>query len=654
VNTEAAHERSAAPLIELQNVTKTYATTATPVHVLRDLSLSIHAGEFVAIMGASGSGKSTLMNILGCLDRPSSGRYAFAGRDVAHCSADELAQLRSETFGFVFQQYHLVSGLSAVENVEVPAVYAGLGPAERRLRGASLLRELGLPERSQHRPDQLSGGQQQRVSIARALMNGGRVLLADEPTGALDRSSGSEVMALLRQLSTAGHTIIIITHDRAVAREARRTIEISDGRVISDSGRDEGAVARGSVPRPPAARARRSSLGADLREAVHAALRALRVNLARTFLTLLGIVVGVASVVALLAIGEGTKRQVLAQLEAFGTNLMYVVPKSNDPRQLDGVLTQDDAQLVARVPHVTAAVPVLRGSVMVRAGNVDHRCAGLATSSQMPQIWNWQSERGAFFEAADERSVAPVAVLGKKLAGILFPAGEDPLRRFVLVDNVPFQIVGVLASKGTVSGDADDDDAIFMPFSTGSQRIFGTPNATWIAVAIESSTYAAETAKAVTELLTQVHRVEDFHLFNEAAAIAAETKTLSNMTMLLTLTAIISLVVGGIGVMNIMLMTVTERTSEIGIRMAVGAKRRDVLAQFLTEAVLLASLGGVLGLGLGFSVGLLELFIEAKFEFTAAASVLAFCCAVATGLIAGILPARRAARLDPVVALARQ
>lgn len=639
------------PLIELVDVFKTYAGATTPTRVLHGVSLTIEQGEFVAIVGASGSGKSTLMNILGCLDRPSTGRYRFEGRDIAGFGPDALARLRRDAFGFVFQQYQLMSGMSAAENVEVPAIYRGMPKAERRARVATLLARLGLGQRAQHRPEQLSGGQQQRISIARALMNGGRVILADEPTGALDQASGQQVMGLLRELSSAGHTIIMVTHDRAVAEQARRVIEISDGRIVADSGRDPQLRAAARVALTHSAR--RGAVAGGAAEAIRAAWQALRVNPVRTLLTLLGIVVGVASVVALLAVGEGTKRAVLAELEAFGTNRLYISPSTNGDNKLNGTLTEADVALVRELPRVAAAMPYLSSSVVVRAGNATHRSLGVAVTSEFPRILNWRPAHGVFFMPADERSLATVAVLGSRLAQKLF-GPEDPLRKFVLVDNVPFQVIGVLSSKGALVGDANADDTIVMPFATGSKRIFGTPNVSFISVSMSDSAHSAQTEAAIAAALSKAHRGTDFEIFNQAAAVAAQTKTVDIMTSLLLVTAIISLVVGGIGVMNVMLMTVAERTSEIGVRMAVGASRSDVLAQFMIEAVVLACVGGVLGLLGGWGVGTLCKWLDNDVIFTLQASVLAFCCAVATGLICGYLPARRAASLDPVVALARQ
>src|SRR5882762_6404564 len=230
-------------IIALNGIRREFASGDTNVVALNDVTLNIDPGEFVAIIGSSGSGKSTLLNILGCLDRPPSGTYRIAGKEVSELDADALAALRREHFGFVFQRYHLLSELSAAENVEIPAIYAGENVHERRARAKRLLTRLGIAERGGHRPNQLSGGQQQRVSIARALINGAEVILADEPTGALDSHSGQEVLALLRELNEEGRTIIIVTHDADIAARAERIIELRDGIVVSDHRRLHEAVA---------------------------------------------------------------------------------------------------------------------------------------------------------------------------------------------------------------------------------------------------------------------------------------------------------------------------------------------------------------------------------------------------------------------------
>ncbi len=639
------------PLIELRDIGKTYATGGSvAVTVLRGLSLIIRSGEFVAIMGASGSGKSTLMNLLGLLDKPSRGQYFFAGEDVAALDRDALAQLRRDAFGFVFQHYNLIPMASARENVELPAIYAGLSATVRRARADGLLTRLGLGERLDHRPNQLSGGQQQRVSIARALMNGGRIILADEPTGALDSRSGAAVMALLKELAAEGHTVILITHDRSVAEAADRIIEIADGQITADTGSITSATALPTRFGDDST----ASLAMDVAEALKAARRALSANALRTALTLLGIIIGVASVIALMAIGEGSKQTVLDQLAIFGTNRLYVVPGNEVGRGPGGTLSAQDADLVRDVPNVAAAMPYLQGQVTVRYGHVDARTTATAVTTDYPRILNWPLRDGVFFTAQDERGLATVAVIGQKVARTLFPDGVGPVRKFILINNVPFQVIGVLSEKGAISGDADDDDTIAIPFSTGSQRIFGTPNLSWISVLVDDLGKAMQTSGDITTVLTAKHHIHDFTVYNKAASIAARSEAQNSLTLLLGFTAAISLLVGGIGVMNIMLMSVAERTREIGIRMTTGARTRDILRQFLTEALMLSGAGGLAGLLLGHLAGLAATLAGTRVIFTLHAAVAAVLCGMLTGLVFGFIPARRAARLEPVMALARE
>ncbi len=664
------------PLIELRDLRKVFMTSdSVAVEVLRGLSISIHAGEFVAIVGQSGSGKSTLMNILGLLDRATGGSYRLAGRDVAGLDRDEQASLRREAFGFVFQQYNLIPSITACENVEVPAAYAGLAPRERRERAAELLGQLGLGERLNHRPGQLSGGQQQRVSVARALMNGGRIILADEPTGALDSATGEEVMALLKRLADDGHTIILITHNHEVAAAARRIVEIKDGRIVSDTAStttdqgpvgaaatsavpqlpdqrsDEGAVESFSLPRASAA----APLLADMREAMRSGMRALGSNPFRTGLTLLGIVIGVASVVALMAIGEGARQDVITRMATFGTNRMYVIPGGESSRGPGGRLLPADVPYVRSVPHVAAAMPYLQGKVTVRAGNVDYPTQGAAITTDFPRILNWPVERGVFFTENDELKLATVAIIGTKLAARMFPDGSDPIRRSILVDGAPFQVIGVLAPKGADGQGGDDDDTIVFPYPTGAARVFGKQELSWISVLIDDLDQADETEADIIRVLERAHGVRDFRIFNQAASIEARSKTQDTMTLLLGSTAAISLLVGGIGVMNVMLMTVSERTREIGIRMATGARTADILRQFLSEAIVVTGVGGIVGAVIGIVVGAIAAFgFGTPVIFTGLALVGAIATAILTGLVFGFMPALRAARLEPVTALARE
>ena len=647
------------PLISLQGIRKRYGghDGAPAVEVLRGLTLTIGAGEFVAIVGASGSGKSTLMHLLGCLDRPSDGTYRFAGQDVASLNPDELAWLRREAFGFVFQGYHLIATESARENVEVPALYAGMPAAARHARSEALLKRLGLGERLDHRPNQLSGGQQQRVSIARALMNGGRIILADEPTGALDSSSGAEVMALLGELADAGHTIILITHDRKVAAQARRVIEISDGEIIADSGAI--AIPSTSTALPPldmsrAAHDTGASLGTELLDAARAAWRVLWINRFRTGLTLLGIVIGVASVIVMLAIGLGTRQQVMAQLGAFGSNLLYMASRGESSRIPGRSITLADLDALKDVPGITHVLPNVTGNKVIRHGNLDVQTYVRGTGPALPQIQTWPVAKGGFFTEEDEREMATVAVLGAHLAEKLMPDVANPVGQSILIGNVPFQVIGVMSAKGALTGEKDEDDVLLLPFSTAGIRVFGQREPTYTVMAVADVKRVTEVEAAVDATMFERHRIRDYGISNAAASIAAEARTQDNMTMMLSLIAAVSLVVGGIGVMNVMLMTVRERTREIGIRMATGARRRDILRQFLTEAVLVSVVGGVAGIVVGVTVAGLLLVWDVPVIFSLSAIAGAFACAVVTGLVFGFMPARKASGLDPVVALAGQ
>ncbi|MEG0883413.1 MAG: MacB family efflux pump subunit [Janthinobacterium sp.] len=651
------NSQNARPAIEVVQLAKRVPDADGELTILHRVDFTVQTAETLAIVGASGSGKSTLMHLLGCLDRPSDGSYRFAGQDVASLNPDELAWLRREAFGFVFQGYHLIATESARENVEVPALYAGMPAAARHARSEALLKRLGLGERLDHRPNQLSGGQQQRVSIARALMNGGRIILADEPTGALDSSSGAEVMALLGELADAGHTIILITHDRKVAAQARRVIEISDGEIVADSGAV--AIPATSTALPPldmsrAAHDTGASLGTELLDAARAAWRVLWINRFRTGLTLLGIVIGVASVIVMLAIGLGTRQQVMAQLGAFGSNLLYMASRGESSRIPGRSITLADLDALKDVPGISHVLPNVTGNKVIRHGNLDVQTYVRGTGPALPQIQTWPVAKGGFFTEEDEREMATVAVLGAHLAEKLMPDVPNPVGQSILIGNVPFQVIGVMSAKGALTGEKDEDDVLLLPFSTAGIRVFGQREPTYTVMAVADVKRVTEVEAAVDATMFERHRIRDYGISNAAASIAAEAKTQDNMTVMLSLIAAVSLVVGGIGVMNVMLMTVRERTREIGIRMATGARRRDILRQFLTEAVLVSVVGGVAGIVVGVTVAGLLLVWDVPVIFSLSAVGGAFACAVVTGLVFGFMPARKASGLDPVVALAGQ
>ena len=643
------------PLIRLEGIGRTYRNGELSTTVLHDVALDIHAGEFVAIMGASGSGKSTLMHLLGCLDQPTTGRYLFEGEDIAQLDSDQLASLRSRTFGFIFQSYHLISSANATENVEVPAIYAGLPRDARHARAEELLTSLGLGERLQNRPSQLSGGQQQRVSIARALMNDARILLADEPTGALDSKSGHDVLQLLKDLHARGKTVIVITHDREVASHADRLIEIRDGRIIHDSGRQPSPAAQVEAAPPRPARKQGLAAFGDINEAVRMALRALKANLFRTVLTLLGIVIGVASVVVMLAVGNGARQDVVERISDMGTNLLLIRPGApNTRRSADGTtntLTPEDAIVAARVDNVVAAVPEADTRATVRAGNTDAQTQITGTTADYPLAKSWPVASGVFINDDDNRRYAAVAVIGRTVATNLY-GDADPLGQYMLIRNVPFLIIGVMQEKGATPWGQDQDDVVFVPLNTAGNRLIGSRHLSSVSVLIDDLSLSDATQEAVRQAVMANHSgIEDFQIRNMASLLESVASTQDTFTMLLGSIAAISLLVGGIGVMNIMLVNVSERTREIGIRMATGARTRNILQQFIVEAIVVSAIGGAIGVVIGLGFASMLQYFGTPIQFTAGPVLLAFGCAFATGLIFGFMPAHKAAHLDPVVAL---
>ncbi|MDE1152460.1 MAG: MacB family efflux pump subunit [Micavibrio sp.] len=641
------------PLLELKNISRFYETGDMQVKALDDISLTIWPGEFVAIMGQSGSGKSTLMNILGCLDRPTAGVYRVRGEEAENLEADDLAGLRRKTFGFIFQRYNLLATATAQENVEIPGVYDGMTRGERAGRSGELLTNLGLGNRLDHRPSELSGGQQQRVAIARALMNDPPVILADEPTGALDSQSGQEVMALLKKLHAEGRTIILITHDEKVAANAARVVHIHDGKISGDTE----TTPRSQMPHLTQHKAGKTPrLLTEVMESCKTALRALHANIFRTALTLLGIIIGVAAVVTMMAIGDGSKQKVLDQISSMGTNLLMVQPGLAGFRGAGDIatLTLDDEAALSQLPNVDDSMSERRGRQTLRFGNVDYATSVSGVSASMPNVRNWPVDDGTFFTERDMKGNAAVVVLGKTVVKTLFPNGEEPVGKYILVHNIPFEVIGVLSSKGSMPWGGDQDDAAFVPVTTAIVRLFGQNYVNSINLKIENTENMDATQDAMTQMLIARHKVEDFHVLNSASFLEMATSTQNTLTILLGAVAAISLLVGGIGVMNIMLVSVTERTREIGIRMATGARMRDIMLQFNIEAAVVCIIGGLLGLGIGFTAGWGISLLDVSVSFSAAPPILAFSSAVLTGLLFGYLPARKAARLDPVVALSSE
>jgi macrolide transport system ATP-binding/permease protein len=652
------------PLLEVKNLVREFPAGESTVQILKGVNLEIYPGELVAIVGQSGSGKSTLMNILGCLDKPTTGSYKVKGRETRELEADELAQLRREYFGFIFQRYHLLGDLNAAGNVEVPAIYAGADASERHERAVKILTDLGLGEKTQNRPSQLSGGQQQRVSIARALMNGGDVILADEPTGALDKNSGIEVMRILRELNAKGHTIILVTHDHNVAKNATRIIEISDGNIISDQTNipeveesfEKQTLVRSEQKKNSSWRSAFDRLG----EAFRMALLAMNAHRMRTFLTMLGIIIGIASVVSVVALGNGSQKQILENISSLGTNTITVFQGrgfgDNSRSSQSKTLIPADADALAEQPYVDGVSPSVNSSVTGRYKEIEASTTVNGVSEDFFYVRGMTFQSGQPFDRSSVMQQAQDVVIDTNTKNTFFKDGTNPVGQVILLGSVPSRIIGVIDAQKGMMGNNDSLN-VYLPYSTVMSRMLGQSNVRSIIVRIKDEYPSAAAENAILNLLVQRHGAQD--VFTQNADSIRETiqQTTATMTLLISAIAVISLVVGGIGVMNIMLVSVTERTQEIGVRMAVGARQSDILQQFLIEAVLVCILGGILGVLLSLGIGqLITHFAGGTFQmaYSTTSIVAAFVCSSLIGIVFGFIPARNAARLNPVDALSRE
>ena len=657
------------PAVLLENIIKRYPVGDTEIEVLHGVSLKIEAGEFVAIIGPSGSGKTTLMNILGLMDTATEGRFELQGRDVSGFSADQRAAARGRVFGFIFQRYNLLTTQTALENVELPGYYIGMPAEKRKERALVLLKSLGLGHRTANRPTQLSGGEQQRVAVSRALMNGGTIILADEPTGALDTSRGKELMLKIHELHRNGHTVILITHDPGVAAEADRVVRIVDGNIISDERQPARALptdrlsdvkeeeVMGIHPTlglPEPALRKRIVVFAGLMEAVRMAIHALKANLFRTFLTMLGVIIGVSSVVAMLAIGEGSQQSMMQSMSRMGTNMLRIEPGAKTSLQ-GGVLTLLDVAAINNINHVRQIVPRVWSTQILRYRDKTYSCSVAAVSPNYAEAENRIIVMGSFFNQKDNDNCAPVTVLGMKSYLELFQKGENPLGKYILLNNAPFMVVGVVTVRGG-HGDGRDreDDVAYIPIATGEARIFRSPRLSQIGVQVDEFKNVDLVQDEIRARLNRLRDQEDFRIFNQAAMIEAQRHAQDTFRFLLGSVASVALIVGGIGVMNIMLVNVVERTREIGVRMACGARSRDIQLQFLTEAILVCLMGGVIGVILGALISSVLVVGDTKAVLTLPPVILSFGAAFVTGVLFGYWPARKASQLDPVVALSSE
>ncbi|MGP4905410.1 MacB family efflux pump subunit [Psychrobacter faecalis] len=650
------------PLMEVKGLIREFPAGEQTIRVLHDINLTINQGEMVAIIGQSGSGKSTLMNILGCLDQATAGDYKIFGQSVSRLDADELAKLRREHFGFIFQRYHLLGDINARDNVSVPAVYAGMDGQVRSERAEKLLSDLGLGDKVNNRPSQLSGGQQQRVSIARALMNGGDIILADEPTGALDSKSGEDVVQILKDLNAQGHTIIMVTHDPSLAAQAERVIEIKDGYIIADYKNEDYQHAE---PQPAAVidKHRKSAFSSfidRLFEAFKMSLLAMRAHKMRTLLTMLGIIIGIASVVSVVGLGKGSQEQILSNISSLGTNTITVTDgyPYGDPRRQynDDNLTPQDAQAVADQPYVVSVSPQLNSNMNVRYRNIQEAASISGVGKDYLDV---SGEKLALGQGFDEQSIlrrTQDIIIDDNANKTFFPDNANPIGEVLLIGSVPGRVIGVLEPNDGGFRRSVDSPTLYMPYTTMMSRLIGSAYIESFVALIDNNISSAAAEAAISELMIGRHGTDDFRIRNSDSIRQTIEATTATMTLLISSIAIISLIVGGIGVMNIMLVSVTERTNEIGVRMAVGARQSDIMQQFLIEAVLVCILGGLLGIGLAFAIGeIINRVGGDSFQviYSPTSIIAAFICSTLIGVVFGFLPARNAAKLDPVEALSR-
>ena len=644
-------------IIEIKNINKYFGNGENKVHVLKDISLDIHEGEFVAIIGQSGSGKSTLMNILGCLDKVSDGSYIIDGTEISRFSKDELSKLRQQKFGFIFQRYNLIPTLSALENVALPAVYAGVSEKIRNKRAEELLIKLGLHDKIKNRPNQLSGGQQQRVSIARALMNGGEIILADEPTGALDSKSGETVMEILQELNSEGHTIILVTHDKNIAEYADRIIEIKDGEIYNDIIKKEKIFSENTDKIKNEKITKTKYYELQAMESLKMSINAIVTHKMRSLLTMLGIIIGIASIICVVALGNGSQQKVLSNINALGTNTLDIMNGTGrGDRRADRKknLTIGDVNFLKQQFYVDSVTPNITTSGTIVYKNNSYTATLKGVGEEYFDVRGLGIDKGRFFLKEDVERNSQVVLIDENTKKELFK-NENPIGKVIIYNKKPLKIIGTLVTKNNMSMDSTTLN-IYSPYTTAMYKITGDTRISSITLKIKNDVDMQVAEKNVTKLLTIRHGVKDFFIMNMDTVKRTIESTTNTMKLLISCIACISLVVGGIGVMNIMLVSVTERTREIGIRMAIGAKQENILQQFLIESILICIIGGVLGIILSLLFGLIFKNMTDNFPmiFSKFSIVMAVLCSTLIGIIFGYMPAKNASELDPINAVSRE
>jgi len=654
-------------MIEVKNLYKTYEMGKVKVEALKDVSLKIASGEFVAIMGASGSGKSTLMHLLGLLDRPDSGTYFLGGEEVTHLTDQELALVRNQLVGFVFQQFHLLPRMTALENVELPLIYAG----KRHLREKAKkeIAEVGLADRISHRPNEMSGGQQQRVAIARSLVNEPPIIFADEPTGNLDSKSKVEIITILQKLNQSGKTVVIVTHENEIAAYARRVIQMRDGQVISDktagpSVKSSAAALPDNAVRGILGKAHGTGHGGiDFLEYIRQAVFAMVSHKMRAFLSILGILIGVGAVIAMIALGRGAQESIERQLASLGSNLLMVRPGSSRVQGIaiqTGSVTRFTFQDIAAIEKLNTEIKRISPSVSGRAqlvyGNKNWNTQVEGVGVDYAELRASVPTLGRSFTEEEVKMRSKVALLGTTVVQQLF-GDTDPIGETIKINLINFKVIGILPQKGA-TGFRDQDDTVLIPITTAMYRLLGKQYIDQIYVEASSPDTIDPAQKSITATLSKQHHLtakeaeDSFQIRNMSDIKAAMESSTKTMGMLLGSIAAISLLVGGIGIMNIMLVSVTERTREIGLRKAIGASNKDIMTQFLIEAILMSFIGGIGGIVLGTGISLLiTIFAGWAVKISMFSVVLATTFSLIVGVIFGLWPAQKASQLDPIEAL---
>ena len=683
------------PAIRLEHLCKDYQLAGESVPVLKGIDLEVPEGDYIAIMGPSGSGKSTLLNLLGCLDHPTGGEFFLGEDDVAQLDDDRLAAIRASRIGFVFQSYNLVPQLTVLENIEAPLYYQGQITPENRARCRELAELVGLGHRLGHRPQQLSGGQQQRAGIARSLANNPRYILADEPTGNLDSVTTQEILSLLDRLNADGKTIILVTHEEDVARHAHRIVRLLDGVVLSDT-----------RTRPVEPLADRSRVGGHdfdgsqigftvtLRLMLRTAqlgVKSLLLHPLRSLLTVLGIFIGVASVIWLLAIGEGISAKAQQQIAELGANNIILTTSAPPPQQGSarprayGVTQDDYERLIATIPSIAKAIPMRElPRRLFGYGTKQYYGRLVGCTPEYLELNRMQLARGHFLTPIEIEQNAKVCVLAPDVAAEIF-GYADPIGRAIHIGTDYYRVVGVMKPRraaDAIPGAREKQEFtrdVYIPMSTMwalfhdfySRTEDGIPIATQVTLSLRDQKEVLDTAEIVRRTLARTHEREDYMIAVPLELLEQARNTRLMFIAMMGLVAAISLVVGGIGIMNIMLATVTERTREIGIRRAIGARRRDITRQFLVETDVLSVTGGITGMIGGLACtpifSLLLKFLLSAFPKAMAALPdvvrtmvpiivpwslpLAFGISVAVGVVFGLYPAHRAAAMNPIDAL---